>query len=239
MNDETKRCRFNDRRVVYIVMGLLGSGKTTKVTSMIDNFKSKGLRSVSVEGDTVGGVLSEYCKSKFDGAIKDDSIRRIFIDGCNLWREERDYYIQECEKNDVEWILLLVGRFTRESTLQYQQYNLKGYKEDDYSRQLKLWSEYYADVLKTLSYVKLKYGYEETRVMKDTQIIGIKDTPTGYVVTLGIKKDGSFIRSFAFADKQDALTLFKSATMTGYTPAKSATVMTVGRHYNNSFKPLN
>ena len=220
-------------------MGLLGSGKTSKVASMIENFKSKGLRSVSIEGNTVGGVLSDYCKDKFADAITDPSIRRIFVDGCNLWKAERDYYIQECENNDIEWVLLLVGRFTREATLQYQQYNVKGYTADDYARQLKLWSEYYGDVLKTLNYVKDKYGYDETRVMKDTQIIGIKDTPTGHVVTLGIKKDGSFIRSFAFSDKQDALTLFNSATMTGYTPSKSATVMTVGRHYTNSFKPLN
>ena len=239
MNTESRKCKFNERRIVYIVIGLLGSGKTSKVNAMVDTFASHGLKSLVISPKGVGGILSSECKEDFNVAIKDSSIRRIFIDNSNLWKEEREYYIKGCESNAIEWIILSVGRFTKEASQRYLQYNDKGYKADDYKRQLHLWSEYYGgEVLKNMETIKVEHGYDKTRVMKDTRIIGLRSTPNGTVVALGLELDGSFVRSFLFLNQEDAESLFEKATMTGFIPLKNADIMTIGHHYKNSFIPL-
>ena len=239
MNGETRKCKFNERRIVYIVIGLLGSGKSTKVKAMSETFASKGLNPLVITPKGVGGVLSDECKAEFTAALADPKVRRIFIDNCNLWKEEREYFIKACEDNLIEWIILSVGRFTKEASLRYLQYNDQNYSYDDYKRQLKLWSEYYGgEVLKNMESIKADYGYERIRAMKDTRIIGLRKAPNGTVVALGLEPDGSFVRSFMFLDEKDALDLYESATMTGYTPTAKANVMTIGHHYKNSFTPL-
>lgn len=239
MNTESKRCKFSERRIVYIVIGLLGSGKTTKVKSMVDTFESNGLKSAVVSPKGVGGILSELCKKEFNDLILDPTVRRIFLDNSNLWRDEREYYKAECESNGVEWIILSVGRFTKEASLKYLQYNDRGYVAEDYTRQLRLWSEYYvSEVLNSMEVIRDKFNYDKVRAMKDTRIVGIKSTPTGTVVALGLELDGSFVRSFLFMKESDALNLFNTATMTGFKPSIKAKVMTIGHHYKNSFTPL-
>lgn len=239
MNTESKRCKFNERRIVYIVIGLLGSGKSTKVKSMVDTFESKGIKSAVVEPKGVGGILSDVCKAQFHEFLSNPKIRRIFIDNSNLWKDEREYYKSECESYGIEWIILSVGRFTKEASLKYLQYNDRGYTAEDYTRQLKLWSEYYgSEVLSNMQTIQNAYGYDKVRAMKDTRIIGIKSSPNGTVVALGLELDGSFVRSFLFLKESDALALFTNATMTGFNPSTKAKVMTIGHHYKNSFTPL-
>lgn len=237
-------CLYHERRIVFIMLGLSNSGKTTRANALKSRFEGRGLKSTIrstndfiVSGSNASGAEIEACESKcratFISDLEDISIRRIFVDNNNLDKRQRDFYIQECEKRDVEWVIVAVGRFTNQFADECYRKNSKA-DWATYRRELQLWGEYYRSILLEIETLKSK-GFEEARMMRgDTRIVATRMTEQGREVVFGIKANGSYVRAFIFSDATMGSKAYSSALTAEHRVDKEDAKMTIGRRYNGS-----
>lgn len=241
-------CSYNERRLVYIVMGLSNSGKTTKVNELVEKAVARNLKCTVCSRNNYSDentyksalgirVAEGWCNLSFLQALDDLSVRRIFIDNNNLEPEFRQYYIDECEKRDIEWCILRVGKFTNTYAQECLEVHGGGSKPHvdwaEYRRQLQLWGEYYQAKLRDIESLIAK-GYEQVRTMSDTRLIATRLTSSGREVVLGISGDGSYIRAYIFNDAEVGLKFYKEALNVTQWVNKAESKITVGRRYNGS-----
>lgn len=240
---------YDARRLVYIVMGLSNSGKSTKVAELVDKAKLKGIKCAVLNRDkyldktlyhdpTEVLLAEDWCRVDFLTALEDPTIRRIFIDNNNLEADFRQYYIDLCESRDIEWCILRVGKFTNEFATECLKVHGGGSAGHidwaEYRRQLQMWGEYYQQKIADIQLLEAK-GYEQVRTMSDTRLIATRSTSSGREVVLGITGDGNYIRAYIFKDDELGLKLFKTALNVTQWVNKDDAKLTIGRRYNGSF----
>lgn len=237
-------CRYDERRIVFIMLGLSNSGKTTRTNALKSRFEGRGLKSIAVSASNFlkqEGVPSpaevelaeNWCQEKFLESLNDVSIRRIFVDNNNLVPEQRQFYIEECEKRDIEWVIVSVGRFTNDFAESCYRNNAK-VDWATYRRELQSWGEYYRSVLAEIESIKAK-GYEDARMMRgDTRIVATRITEQGREVVFGAKADGTYIRAFIFKDNDMGNKVYLTAINAEHGVDKEHAKMTIGRRYNGS-----
>src|SRR6185503_16474175 len=123
-------------KIVYILRGLPGSGKSTIATKLIniqDGFAhifSADQFFINEYGDYIFNSSSlkqahEFCRNRFSAAIKNE-IHPIVIDNTNTMKWEYDWYIEQASLAGYSHQVIIVGEFSDEACTYYAKRNTHG-----------------------------------------------------------------------------------------------------------------